>query len=224
MTYAEEAIGVARAAARAGLPVVISFTVETDGRLPSGQTLAEAIAQVDAETGGAPAYYMINCAHPTHFEDVLDGRDVARAHPRAARQRLHAAAMPSSTRPTELDDGDPADLGARYAALRAAAAPQRGRRLLRHRPPPRGGDRGCHRGLAAAGPAGPEAVLRALRLAAVGCPRSAGGGSGRKTGSGSAVAVAVVARRCQLSSSTKMMPPATAARMIEAATVMTLQE
>ena len=53
---------------RAGLPVVISFTVETDGRLPSGQTLAEAISQVDGETGGAPAYYMINCAHPTHFE------------------------------------------------------------------------------------------------------------------------------------------------------------
>ena len=68
MTYAEEAVGIARAARQAGLPVVISFTLETDGRLPSGQSLAEALAQVDGETDAAPAYYMINCAHPTHFE------------------------------------------------------------------------------------------------------------------------------------------------------------
>ena len=75
MTYAEEAIGVSRAAARAGLPCVISFTVETDGRLPSGQSLAEAIAQVDAPP--PPAFYMINCAHPTHFEAALTGRGSA---------------------------------------------------------------------------------------------------------------------------------------------------
>src|SRR3546814_1687732 len=64
MTYAEEAIGVTKAAQAAGMPVVISFTVETDGRLPSGQTLKDAIAAVDAATGRGPAYYMINCAHP----------------------------------------------------------------------------------------------------------------------------------------------------------------
>ena len=73
MTYAEEAIGVTSAAAAAGIPAVISFTVETDGRLPSGQSLGEAIGQVDAATGSGPAYYMINCAHPTHFEAVLEG-------------------------------------------------------------------------------------------------------------------------------------------------------
>src|SRR5215207_547764 len=67
MTYEEEAIGIARAAAAAGLPCAISFTVETDGRLPSGQELGAAIAAVDAATEGYPAYYMINCAHPTHF-------------------------------------------------------------------------------------------------------------------------------------------------------------
>ena len=67
MTHADEAIGIARAAAAAGVPSVISFTVETDGKLPSGQTLADAVAAVDAETGAAPAYYMVNCAHPTHF-------------------------------------------------------------------------------------------------------------------------------------------------------------
>ena len=49
--------------AHVGLPAVVSFTVETDGRLPTGQNLAEAVAEVDAATGSAPAYYMINCAH-----------------------------------------------------------------------------------------------------------------------------------------------------------------
>src|SRR3954468_12709900 len=71
LNYVEEATGVARAAAALGLPAVISFTVETDGRLPTGQELGEAIDQVDGETGGAPAYFMVNCAHPTHFEDSL---------------------------------------------------------------------------------------------------------------------------------------------------------
>src|SRR3954447_4444171 len=73
VNYAEEAAGVARAAETHGLPSAISFTVETDGRLPTGQPLGEAIDQVDSETGGAPAYFMVNCAHPTHFEHVLDG-------------------------------------------------------------------------------------------------------------------------------------------------------
>ena len=67
MNYVEEAIGIARAADAAGMPVAISFTLETDGRLPTGETLKEAIVAVDRATGGAPAYFMINCAHPTHF-------------------------------------------------------------------------------------------------------------------------------------------------------------
>ena len=71
LNYAEEATGIARAAAGEGIPSVISFTVETDGRLPSGQELRDAIAQVDDATDGAPAYFMLNCAHPAHFEGVL---------------------------------------------------------------------------------------------------------------------------------------------------------
>ena len=67
MNYVEEAIGVARAAKAAGMPVVVAFTVETDGRLRTGMALGEAIAACDAATGGYPAYYMVNCAHPTHF-------------------------------------------------------------------------------------------------------------------------------------------------------------
>jgi len=119
MTYVEEAIGVARAAAAVGLPSAISFTLETDGRLPSGQALGEAIQQVDDATGGAPAYYMINCAHPTHFEHVLD--------PGAAwSERIHGLRTNASTKShaeldeaEELDEGDPADLAARHGALRS---------------------------------------------------------------------------------------------------------
>src|SRR5918995_806262 len=73
MTYAEEATGIARAAAAAGLTCAISFTVETDGRLPSGQALGDAIAEVDAATDAGPAYFMVNCAHPTHFAHVVAG-------------------------------------------------------------------------------------------------------------------------------------------------------
>ena len=89
LTYVEEAIGIARAAQAAGIPAAISFTVETDGRLPSGQALAEAIEQVESETAGGPAYYMVNCAHPTHFERrARAARAVGRADPRRASERL----------------------------------------------------------------------------------------------------------------------------------------
>jgi S-methylmethionine-dependent homocysteine/selenocysteine methylase len=73
MTYTEEAVGIARAAAATGVPVVLSFTVETDGRLPSGQPLREAVEQADAETAGSVSYFMVNCAHPSHFDSVLAG-------------------------------------------------------------------------------------------------------------------------------------------------------
>ena len=116
MTYAEEAIGVARAARRAGLPVVISFTVETDGRLPSGQSLAEALAQVDGETDGAPAYYMINCAHPTHFEAILEDAAI-RERVRGVRANASTCSHAELDEAEELDSGDPADLATRYAGL-----------------------------------------------------------------------------------------------------------
>jgi S-methylmethionine-dependent homocysteine/selenocysteine methylase len=117
MTYTEEAIGIARAAKAAGLPAVISFTVETDGRLPSGQPLREAIEQVDAATGASPAYYMINCAHPTHFQGVLeDGPWLERI----GGLRANASTMSHAEldEATELDEGDPQQLAADYRALR----------------------------------------------------------------------------------------------------------
>jgi homocysteine S-methyltransferase len=118
LTYPEEAIGVARAAGDAELPVVIGFTVETDGRLPCGEALADAIDRVDAETGGAPAYYMINCAHPTHFESVLEGNGEWRQRIRALRANASRLSHAELDEAEELDEGDPDDLAARYAALR----------------------------------------------------------------------------------------------------------
>ena len=71
INYANEAAGIVKAAQYFGIPVVISFTVETDGNLPSGETLAQAISEVDQQTSGYATHYMINCAHPSHFMDVL---------------------------------------------------------------------------------------------------------------------------------------------------------
>ena len=120
MTYAEEAVGVARAAAKAGLPSAISFTLETDGRLPNGQELGEAIVQVDHETGSAPAYYMINCAHPAHFEGVLETGAPWAARIGGIRANASTKSHAELDEATELDEGDPADLGARHAALKAS--------------------------------------------------------------------------------------------------------
>jgi S-methylmethionine-dependent homocysteine/selenocysteine methylase len=119
MTHVDEAVGIARAAADAGLPSAISFTLETDGKLPSGQGLGEAIEQVDDETGSAPAYYMINCAHPTHFESVLETGAPWVERIRGLRANASTKSHAELDEATQLDEGDPADLGARYAALRS---------------------------------------------------------------------------------------------------------
>ena len=119
MTYADEAVGIARAAQEAGLPASISFTLETDGRLPSGQALGEAIEEVDEQTGGAPVYYMINCAHPTHFEDVVEAREPWLERLRGLRANASMKSHAELDEAAELDEGDPEDLGRRYAALRA---------------------------------------------------------------------------------------------------------
>jgi homocysteine S-methyltransferase len=118
MNYVEEAAGIARAARRAQMPVAISFTVETDGRLPTGQTLGSAIERVDESTSRYPAYYMINCAHPTHFEAVLRAQEpwVQRVRGlRANASRMTHAELNES--PT-LDVGDPVELAREYADLK----------------------------------------------------------------------------------------------------------
>ncbi len=117
-TQSDEAIGVVQAARAVDVPVVISFTVETDGRLPTGQPLGEAIATVDDATHSAAAYFMVNCAHPDHFFPVLEDSDWARRIRGVrcnASRRSHAELDASET----LDDGDPVELGDQYGALKA---------------------------------------------------------------------------------------------------------
>ena len=120
MTYPEEAIGIARAAADAGMPAAVSFTVETDGRLPTGQTLAEAVAQVEDATDGAPAYYMVNCAHPTHFGHALAAGEDWVSRIRGLRANASTLSHAELDGAAELDEGDPKELARQHAALRGA--------------------------------------------------------------------------------------------------------
>ncbi len=118
MTTSGEAIGVGRAAREVGLPCAISFTVETDGRLPSGERLREAIEGVDDATLRGPAYYMINCAHPTHFESVLADGGPWAARIGGLRANASTKSHAELDAATELDAGDAADLGRSYRRLR----------------------------------------------------------------------------------------------------------
>lgn len=119
MNYVEEAIGLVNAAKNAGLPVVISLTVETNGALPTGQPLGDAITEIDAATSGYPSYFMINCAHPSHFTGVVD-------QDRPWRDRIHGLRANASkmshaelNEALELDAGDPEALGQDYALLKS---------------------------------------------------------------------------------------------------------
>lgn len=116
MTNSAEALGVALADERVGLPVAVSFTVETDGRLPSGEALGDAIGTVDAKA--QPAYYAINCAHPSHFDTVLADGGTWTARIRAIRANASPKSHAELDASTELDLGDPADLAQRYRGLR----------------------------------------------------------------------------------------------------------
>ena len=118
LTYPGEAAGVVHAAVAAGVPVVPAFTLETDGRLPDGTPLADAIEQVDAATGGAAEFFMVNCAHPTHVAAGLDG---APALARIGGLRVNASALSHAELDAmaELDEGDPSALARDNAALEA---------------------------------------------------------------------------------------------------------
>jgi homocysteine S-methyltransferase len=119
MGYVEEAAGIALAARAAGVPAVVSFTLETDGRLPTGMPLSEAIEATDAATGAYPLHYMINCAHPTHFDHIL--QPAAQWLHRIGGIRANASALSHAEldEMIELDEGDPDDLARRYVALRS---------------------------------------------------------------------------------------------------------
>jgi len=116
MTNANEAIGVTRAATKAGMPAAIAFTVETDGKLPTGQSLADAICEVDVVTGNAPAYYMINCAHPTHFQKTL-GNEVWTRRIGGLRANASKRSHQELNESPDLDAGNPIELGGEYREL-----------------------------------------------------------------------------------------------------------
>ncbi len=118
MTNVPEAIGVANAAAENGVPCVVSFTLETDGRLPTGERLQDAIAQVDDAATVKPVYFMVNCVHPDHFDDsISENADWKR---RIGGLRANASRMSHAELDCceTLDDGNPVELGAQYAQLR----------------------------------------------------------------------------------------------------------
>ena len=118
MTYSAEAIGIVWAARAVQMPVVMSFTVETDGRLPSGETIGEAINAVDAATDSAPAYYMINRAHPSHFAGALGRQNAGVQRIRGIRANASRKSHVELDRATELDIGNPEELGMLYRTLR----------------------------------------------------------------------------------------------------------
>jgi len=117
MTSVAEALGVAEAARAVGLPVAISFTVETDGRLPSGESLREAVERVDAVV--PPAYFGVNCAHPSHFDACFDDAGAWTARIQSIRANASALSHAELNESTELHIGDLPDLADRYVRLRA---------------------------------------------------------------------------------------------------------
>jgi S-methylmethionine-dependent homocysteine/selenocysteine methylase len=119
MNYVEEAIGLTCAATNAGLPVVVSLTVETDGALPTGQPLGDAITEIDVATAGYPSYFMINCAHPSHFTRVVDQDAPWRDRIHGLRANASKMSHAELNEALELDAGDPEALGRDYALLKS---------------------------------------------------------------------------------------------------------
>ena len=117
LTHADEAVGIVQAAKEIDTPIVVAFTLETDGHLPSGQPLGEAIAEVDAATNGGPLYYMINCAHPDHFREVLDTTAAWALRIGGIRSNASRQSHAELDEAEILDNGDPVEFGNLNAEL-----------------------------------------------------------------------------------------------------------
>ncbi|QMU61724.1 MAG: homocysteine S-methyltransferase [Gammaproteobacteria bacterium] len=118
LNYVDEAIGIARAAKAHNMPAVISFTVETDGKLPTGQSLRDAIEQVETETDQSPIYYKINCAHPSHFENIISTGEPWLDKIRSLRANASSCSHAELDEAEVLDEGNPEELGHQYRQLR----------------------------------------------------------------------------------------------------------
>ena len=120
-TYAAEATGVVRAAQAAGMPVVVSVTVETDGRLPDGSALGDAVRRVDDETDAAAACFLLNCAHPDHVAHAVETGAEWWSRVRGLRANASRMSHAELDEAEELDDGDPVELAEQLVALRDTA-------------------------------------------------------------------------------------------------------
>ena len=118
MNYVEEAEGIARTAREMAMPVALAFTVETDGNLPTGDSLGSAIDRIDQQTSGYPAYYMINCAHPSHFDRVLAVDQPWVGRIRGLRTNASRMSHAELNEASELDAGNPAELAREHAELK----------------------------------------------------------------------------------------------------------
>lgn len=118
MTSINEACGVVQAAKKYNVAVVISFTTETDGRLPSGETLQQAVEQIDRQTNAYPLYYMINCAHPSHFEQAIEANQAWIKRIGGIRANASCKSHAELDESTELDAGNPQQLGREYKQLK----------------------------------------------------------------------------------------------------------
>ena len=118
LNYINEAWGMTLAAMENNIPIVVGFTVETNGKLPSGESLQEAIETIDMETGGYPSYYMINCAHPSHFAAELRHGQPWKKRIMAIRANASKKSHAELDGSEVLDAGDKCELAIDYQELR----------------------------------------------------------------------------------------------------------
>ena len=118
ISYVEEALGIVKAAQSAKLPVAISFTLGTDGFLPAGPSLLDAIEQVDAASGGGPEYFMINCVHPIYFSEILSSGDLRLRRIQGLMPNASSKSHEELNEANELDEGNPTELAEQLRGIR----------------------------------------------------------------------------------------------------------
>ncbi len=118
LNYIEEAVGIVQAAKAAKVPVVISFTLETDGKLPGGETLKEAIERTDELTDCYALHYMINCAHPEHFKTIFSDNGNWKSRIKGIRANASTKSHEELDNSETLDIGDKCQLAHNYVELK----------------------------------------------------------------------------------------------------------
>ncbi len=117
INYSDEAVGIVLAAQEVGVPCVISFTVETNGRLPNGEALREAVKRTDVLTGHYSSHFMINCAHPEHFKGVLAEEGSWKGRIRGIRANASTKSHKELDESQTLDTGNKELLAAGYQEM-----------------------------------------------------------------------------------------------------------